>query len=159
MTKSYAFYCLRYAGLSALIMVMVAALTWAMYAFAPELAARIFDGGGSSGAGVVSVILPTLLVAQVFYRHERRPMAALEGWLPAIAFTVLAFVVSGVLAALSLVILPLSPMEQAELSGLWNDEKSILLNVGAVLVVINNVMLWSGIRGGIKKADRLAARG
>lgn len=162
MVKSFGYYCARYVGFAVMITVAMVAIVYGMYAVIPDVATRLFEGGGGSGVGVVTVILPAMMVAQVFYKHEQRRMSRGEGWSMAVVFTVLAFAVSAAFFAASLQFAPLTGEEGESLSALWNDESSLLFTIGGVfamfLVLINRLMLWSGVRGEMKKAERAAGK-
>jgi hypothetical protein len=71
-------------------------------------------------------------------------------------------VLSAVAVWISLTLQPLSPAEVTELKSLFGEGLNILVTVGAVfgvfLILINRLMLWSGLRGEAKKAERLAAK-
>lgn len=160
MVKSFGFYCLRYVGFLVLALILVAAAVYGLHAIAPDLAADLFDGNTSMG--IVSAIIPTMLVAQQFYKYEQRRMTAGEGWSMAVVFAILAFLVSGVVIWVGFRLALLSDAELRDVSMLWNGERQILLTVFAIfavfLVLINKLMLWSGVRGAIKGAERLAAK-
>lgn len=162
MNKSFGFYCGRFVLFSVLTYAFIFAAAFAAYAFAPDLAAGIFEGGGSSGVGVVTVIVPAMLVAQRFYANESRPMTRPEGWGMAFVFTILAFVISGLVAFASFEFVGLNAAEKAELTSFLADEAQLIMIVGAIIFVMYflavRLMLWSGIRGEIKKAERLAAK-
>lgn len=160
MNRSFGYYCLRYFGFSLLITLVIAVLVYATYALAPDLAATLFEG--RMGLGVVSVIVPAMMVAQVFYRKEARKMTSRESWLMAFAFAVLAFAVNLTLVWGSWQFVPLSVSETNDLSQLWANGRDILLIIAAifavVLVLLNKLMFWSAFRGEIKAAERKAAR-
>jgi hypothetical protein len=158
MNKSFGYYCLRYVGFSLLITALIVAIVYGIYAAAPVFAAWVFEG--RAGLGVVSVIVPAMMAAQVFYRLEQRKMTSGESWSMAVAFMLLAFAVNGLLVWASLKIVPLSYGETNELVQLWQNGRDILMIIAAVfaLVLLNKLMFWSGIRGEIKTAERKAAK-
>ncbi|SMX44350.1 ABZJ_00895 family protein [Octadecabacter ascidiaceicola] len=162
MNKSLGFYSLRYAMYYVIVVVAVFVIAFCLYRFLPDIAESIFSGGGGTGVSVVSVILPPMLVAQLFYKHEVRRMTGGEGWMLAFVFTVLAFVLSAATLWIGIILQPLAEYEAAGLLSLWNEERDILLIVAAVtavvLILINKLMLWSGVRGSIKQEERLAAK-
>ncbi|MCW1950789.1 MAG: ABZJ_00895 family protein [Octadecabacter sp.] len=116
-----------------------------------------FFSGGNSGMGIFAAIMPTLLVAQAFYKHEGRQTTRGD-----IDFAILALVLSAVAIWISLTLQPLAPVEVAELKSLFSEGLNIMMTVVAVfalcLILITRLMLWSGLRGEHKKADRLAAK-
>ena len=162
MNKSIGFYSVRYAVFYVIMIAVVVAITYAAYTFVPDLADTIFSGGGGSGVGVVTLILPPMLVAQAFYKNEGRAMTRGEGWKLAFIFTVLAFLLSAVVFWGGTFIEPLSQQESSEMNMLFNEERDILVIVvafAAVFVLLTNMlMLWSGVRGEVKKAEKIAAK-
>ena len=161
MTKSIGFYSFRYGLYYVLVIAAIFAAIYALKTFAPDLAASL-HGGGSSGVGAVSIILPPMMVAQAFYRHESRAMTRGEGWSMAVIFTILAFVLTAGMMYAGTLIQPLSTYELSELQYLLNEERNMLLIVVAVgavfLLLTNRLMLWAGVRGELKKAEKIAAR-
>ncbi|MEN8841634.1 MAG: hypothetical protein ABF288_10990 [Octadecabacter sp.] len=79
-----------------------------------------------------------------------------------IDFAILALVLSAVAIWISLTLQLLAPVEVAELKSLFSEGLNIMMTVVAVfalcLILITRLMLWSGLRGEHKKADRLAAK-
>lgn len=161
MNKSVSYYSARYAFLYVIVAVVLYAVTAGLYKFAPEIAKTVFSGG-NSWMGIFAAIMPTLLVAQAFYKHEGRQTTRAEGWLMALIFAILALVLSAVAVWINLTLQPLAPAEVAELKSLIGEDSGILIAVGAgfavFLMLMNRLMLWSGLRGEFKKADRLAAK-
>lgn len=161
MNKSVGFYSLRFAIFFVLAVVMVYAIISAMYAFLPAVAEQ-FLSSGSTGASVVTVIMPPMMVAQTFYKHESRVMTGRESWLLAAIFTALGWVLSAGAVGIILTLQPLNAYEINDLKSLFSDGQSIVMMVIAFFVVftlmINKLMLWSGCRGEAKKAGRLAAK-
>ncbi len=161
MNKSISYYSARYAFLYIIAAVVLYAVTAGLYKFAPDIAETVFSGG-NSWMGIFAAIMPTLLVAQAFYKHEGRQTTRGEGWLMALIFAILALVLSGVAVWISLTLQPLSPAEATELKSLFGEGRNILITVGAVfgvfLILINRLMLWSGLRGEAKRTERLAAK-
>lgn len=162
MNRSFGYYCLQFAWLTLLVTAALIAISQALYTFAPDLANSLFSGGGGTGAGVVAVILPAMLVGQMFYKHEQRVMGRGEGWSMALVFTVLSIAVSG---AIFMVLLQFFQPEEAavaEMTAIWNNDRQVLLTIAGVfavmLIPLNRLMLWSGVRGALKNEEKLAAR-
>ena len=160
MNKPVSFYALRYAIYYIAIIAAAMAVLFAASVFEPL--ARLIAGGGWNGLGIVTMIVPPMLVAQQFYKHEQRKMRAREGWLMALVFTAIAFLLS--LVSLWIGVAQTMPIRQftRELSQLFNELGNNLLVVaglGLAFVLLNNkLMLWAGIRGEIKKANRVAGK-
>lgn len=80
----------------------------------------------------------------------------------AIVFTILSFAVSGAVIFAVLQAFPMGGNEIAEMRKIWTQERDlVLIIVGGVIVLyilLVRLVLWSGVRGAIKKADRLAAK-
>lgn len=162
MNKSFGYYCIHFTVMSFLTLAAVAVLSVAAYAIVPDVAALVLEGGGGSGLGVASAMIPAILLAGKFYRHETRPMTRGEGWSMALVFTFLAFVVSGVFVFVGLQFSPLTPGDVAVLRDLWQNESRLISIIFAVIFLLYTLLmrlaLWSGIRGEIKKSARLAAK-
>ena len=144
------------------IFAVATAMLFAAYEFAPAFAERVLSGGGRSGASVVVMIMPPLLVAQAFYKHEQRRMRASEGWTLALIFAVISFALSAAALWAGLASTQTTQEFSRDVSALWGQESRIMMGAFAALAVFlvltNKLMLWSGIRGEIKKAERLAAK-
>ncbi|MBU2994549.1 ABZJ_00895 family protein [Octadecabacter sp. 1_MG-2023] len=162
MTKSFGFYCTRFVIYSVAVILMSVAIIWGAYAFAPDLAATFFQGGSGTGMGIVTVLLPAMLVAQQFYKHEQRRMTSGEGWSMAFVFTVLTFAVSAAMIWVGTLIVPLTDVERGTMADMWNNDSQLLMMIAGgfavFLILVIKLMLWSGVRGEIKKAERLAAK-
>ena len=162
MNKSFGYYCIQFTLMSFLTLATVAVLSFAAYAIVPDLAALVLEGGGSSGLGVASAMIPAILLAGKFYRFETRRMTRGEGWSMAFVFTFLAFVVSGVFVFAGLQFAPLAPDDVAVLRDIWQNESTLISIIFAVVfllyILLMRLALWSGIRGEIKKSARLAAK-
>ncbi|MCF2905138.1 ABZJ_00895 family protein [Octadecabacter sp. CECT 8868] len=162
MTKSFGFYCTRFVIYNIAVILAIVAIIWAAHTFMLDLAARYFQGGSGSGMGVVSVIVPAMLVAQQFYKHEQRRMTAGEGWFMAVVFTLLTFAVSAVMIGVGTLIVPLTDGERGAMADMWNNDSQLLMMIAGgfavFLILVIKLMLWSGVRGEIKKAERLAAK-
>jgi len=157
MNKPAGFYSKLYVMWVVVAFVFVAVASFALAAFAPGLLS-----GGGSGMGAVTVVVPPMLAAQSFYKHEQRRMTGREGWLFAVWFTVLAFAVSVVVLWVMVIVRPLNIQEMPDLHAILGDGTTIVLSVlgvfAVLLTLLNRLMIWSGIRGAIKQEEKLTAK-
>lgn len=162
MNKSVTYYSFVYTATYVLALVALFAITYGLFMFAPDLAESIFEGGGGTGASVMTLVMPPMMAAQSFYKHERRRLTRGEGWGMAVLFTVLAFVLSAATFWLSLKLQVLTPRDIADLTSIWNEYQTVFFYVGAAFAVfillLNKLMLWSAVRGAIKQEEKKAAK-
>jgi hypothetical protein len=162
LNKSFGFYGMVYVGYAVLIIAISIAAIFTFEAIAPDLAASLFTSGTGSSVGFVLVILPPLMVAQRFYTLEQRRTTRREGWILAVLFTGLAFVVGAAFAVRGALFDPASAESLRELGAIFREDMSftvIFVSVFALFILlINKLFIWAGIRGEIKKAEREAIK-
>lgn len=89
MQRTFSHYVGRYLLILIAGCVVVIVLTGLAYSFAPDFAARIFDGGGRAGISLAALMVPAMLLAQHFLRSEGRAMRNAEAWRYTGVFTLL----------------------------------------------------------------------
>jgi len=108
------------------------------------------------------VILPTMLIAQRFYKHEARTMGGAEGWGFAILFTVLAILISVALVFAYVKLAPGGDLVVADLKSIYQSNPGLVSKIfggfSLFYLVMVRVMLWTGVRGAIKQEAKLAAK-
>lgn len=161
MNKSVGYYLARFALYYVVVMAALYAIVVLLIMVAPDFARSLLTGGGGSGLGVTAFIVPVLLLAQLFWRHEGRRETRSEGWTLAIAGTVIGFVLSAGVFTLLQIVAPDRAM-LADLAQVWSEVPGLILGlsgvIGLIYLVGFRLMFWAGLRGETKKAERLAAR-
>jgi hypothetical protein len=157
MIKSMGFYAGRFAIWYLVALVALQALSFALFRFAPAIADRLHEGPGSSGVTVATLIVPTFLVAGQFFRHEQRQTTRSEGWRLSVVFALVTFAISFSLFALLNTVAygsVLGGPDTRELLSQTSLMAGIVAGFFVLLVVVYRLLLWSAIRGEIKRKAR-----